>query len=94
MTTGTSRMRPRARLLRTLGADLISSEKVAVVELVKNAYDADASVVLIKFVDALERGVGAIEFWDDGHGMDREVATQTWFSWLPPTGGSSATARP
>ncbi len=49
------------------------------VELVKNAYDADASVVLIKFVDPLVRGAGAIEFWDDGHGMDGEVATQTWF---------------
>lgn len=72
-------MRPRARLLRTLGADLISSEKVAVVELVKNAYDADASVVLIKFVDSMEQGAGSIEFWDDGHGMNRAVATQTWF---------------
>ena len=78
MTTGTSRMRPRARLLRTLGADLISSEKVAVVELVKNAYDADASVVLIRFVDSMDKGAGAIELWDDGHGMDRDVAAQTW----------------
>lgn len=36
-------LRPRARILRTLGEELISNETVAVIELVKNAYDADAT---------------------------------------------------
>jgi hypothetical protein len=36
-------LRPRARLLRTIGDELISSEMVAVIELVKNAYDAEAT---------------------------------------------------
>jgi hypothetical protein len=54
-TSGDSRaLRPRARILRTLGEELISSETVAVLELVKNAYDADARLVLVRFVDSLD----------------------------------------
>lgn len=47
--SGSQTLRPRARILRTLGDELISSETVAIVELVKNAYDADASRVLVRF---------------------------------------------
>ena len=46
-------LRPRARLMSTLGEELISNERVALTELVKNAYDADASLVLIRFVGPL-----------------------------------------
>ena len=38
-------LRPRARILRTLGEKLISSETLALIELVKNSYYADASFV-------------------------------------------------
>ena len=38
--SGTQILRPRARILRTFGDELSSSETVAVIELVKNAYDA------------------------------------------------------
>jgi hypothetical protein len=41
-------MRPRARLVLTIGRDLISSETVALTELVKNSFDADAGYVLIR----------------------------------------------
>ena len=34
--------RPRARVLQLLGDELIGSARLAVFELVKNAYDADA----------------------------------------------------
>ena len=44
---GTSIFRPRARLIKTLGEELISSDIVGVIELVKNSYDADAEVVEI-----------------------------------------------
>jgi signal transduction histidine kinase len=71
-------LRPRARLLRAFGEELISSEKVAVTELVKNAYDADASHVLVRFVPPIERGGGAIEVVDDGHGMTLETIKNTW----------------
>lgn len=76
--SGQRPLRPRARLLRTLGSDLISSEKVALIELVKNSYDADATVVLIEFQETLERGDGRLAVWDDGHGMDAETLQESW----------------
>ena len=41
--------RPRARLLQLLGDQLIGSPRLALFELVKNAYDADADEVTITF---------------------------------------------
>ncbi len=77
-TTGTAQLKPRARILRTFGDELISSETVAVIELVKNSYDADASRVLVRFTGPLEVGAGAIDVIDDGHGMSTETVTTTW----------------
>ena len=37
---GTFVFRPRARLIKTIGEELISDDKVAIIELVKNSYDA------------------------------------------------------
>ncbi|MEU1882941.1 sensor histidine kinase [Streptosporangium sp. NPDC020072] len=71
-------LRPRARLMSTLGEELISNERVAVTELVKNAYDADASLVLIRFNPPLEAGSGSIEVWDNGHGMSPDTVRGTW----------------
>lgn len=71
-------LRPRARLLRTLGQELISSEVVAVIELVKNAYDADATRVLIRFNPPLEPNKGSIEVIDNGHGMSLSTVTTVW----------------
>ena len=76
--SGKGALRPRARLLRTLGNDLISSDKVAIIELVKNAYDADASTVLIRLQGPLRLGQGQIEVWDDGHGMDIQTLQTAW----------------
>lgn len=75
---GRGALRPKARLLRTLGSDLISSDKVALIELVKNSYDADAGVVLIRFRGPLKAGEGGIEVWDDGHGMDAATLQSSW----------------
>jgi hypothetical protein len=41
--------RPRARVLHLLGDELIGSSRLAVLELVKNAYDADAKSVTVNF---------------------------------------------
>ena len=49
---GFASFQPRARLLKLIGAELISDEVVAVTELVKNAHDADASVVSVRFIGA------------------------------------------
>lgn len=70
--------RPRARVLRTLGDELISSEVVAVLELVKNAYDADATRVLIRFDGPLEIGKGQLEVIDNGHGMSLKTVQSAW----------------
>lgn len=76
--SGKGALRPRARLLRTLGNDLISSDKVALIELVKNSFDADASTVLVRFRGPLVAEGGRIEVWDDGHGMDVRTLQQSW----------------
>jgi len=71
-------LRPRARILRTLGEELISSEIVAILELVKNSYDADARIVLVSFSASLEKGRGRLDISDDGHGMDLETVETAW----------------
>jgi hypothetical protein len=76
--SGTQILRPRARILRTFGDELSSSEAVAVIELVKNAYDADATRVLVRFQGPLEIGQGRIEVMDNGHGMSLETTQTTW----------------
>jgi signal transduction histidine kinase len=73
--SGTSRLRPRARLIGLIGEDLISDEAVAVVELVKNSYDADATQVSVRFLGTQDRLI--VE--DDGHGMDLDTVLRTWF---------------
>jgi signal transduction histidine kinase len=77
--SGQATMRPRARLIALLGDELISDELVAVVELVKNAYDADASRVSISFeVDEAGTPVRLI-VKDDGVGMNLETILRGWF---------------
>lgn len=72
-------MRPRARLISLLGEELISDEPVAVVELVKNAYDADATKVQVIF-EADETGTPErLIIKDDGHGMDINTVMEGWF---------------
>ena len=60
---GSSVFKPRARLLSLLGEQLITNEVIAVVELVKNAFDADATLVtlLLKNVSDMEEGEIIIE---------------------------------
>ncbi len=76
------RFRPRARLMTTLGRELISSDVVAITELVKNSYDADARVVLIRLTDEFDGlgppGTSRIQILDDGHGMDEKTILETW----------------
>ena len=43
------KIRPYARLITMLGDQLIKDESIAIIEFVKNAYDADAENVTIKF---------------------------------------------
>lgn len=43
------KIRPYARLLTMLGDQLIKNEQIAVIELIKNSYDADADWVKVSF---------------------------------------------
>lgn len=72
------KFKPRARLLLQLGDQLIKNESIALVELVKNSYDADANKVDIymEHVDNVNDGIIIIE--DDGYGMDAETVENVW----------------
>lgn len=78
------RFRPRARLMTTLGRELISSDTVALTELVKNAYDANARFVVVRICGtvgadgAIVPETGSISVLDDGHGMDEDRIVDTW----------------
>lgn len=79
------RMRPRARVMRILGRELISSEIVAIVELVKNAYDADAKRVLIRFEgDLANPSEARLDVADNGHGMRVETVLSDWLEPATP----------
>lgn len=72
--------KPRARLLLLLGDELIRDEAMAVFELVKNAFDADASVCTIDLnhVSQSDPSLASIIVEDDGTGMDLDTVTNIW----------------
>jgi len=70
--------KPRARLLLQLGDQLIKNENVAVLELVKNSYDADARNIVIKMENLDKPEHGRIEIRDDGTGMNDDIITNAW----------------
>ena len=79
MTTesGTLRPRPYARLLTMLSDQLIKNNTVALTELAKNSYDADASWIQIRIGNMnnfgkerlRKRAEPFVEIEDDGDGM-------------------------
>lgn len=75
---GIGHFRPRARLLKSLGEELISSETVAVLELVRNCYDADATRVELRFSHPADPTLATLEIRDNGHGMTAEVLLGPW----------------
>ena len=83
--------RPKARLIKTIGEELISSDNVAVVELVKNSYDANSPIVTITFLgnvkqkkqgriiqNYLSKEGASIEIYDQGSGMSFETVKSAW----------------
>ncbi len=69
--------KPRARLLIQLGDQLIKNESIALIELAKNSYDADASYCNVK-MSRVESSEGFIVIEDDGFGMDIEIVKNAW----------------
>ncbi len=67
---------PTGRLIMSIGKDLIKDLPAALVELVKNSYDADASYVKITYIKN-EDGLNII-VEDDGHGMSQDTVLNAW----------------
>lgn len=73
-------LKPRARIIRTIGDQLISGPEAALIELVKNSYDADATWIKIKIAPPCpDYLLGLIEVSDNGHGMSRSDIENKWF---------------
>ena len=88
MKTEALSIRPYARLLTMLGDQLIKNERIALVELIKNAYDADAGRVEVRFEDFKEdmtRDVRSrIVVRDNGSGMTPEIVRTQWMNPAAP----------
>jgi len=76
----TYKIRPAARLIHTIGRDLIGDSYAALVELVKNSYDAEASKVDIKFTykEVNKKSALIISINDNGHGMNFDTIINKW----------------
>ena len=67
---------PTGRLIMSIGKDLIKDLPAALVELVKNSYDADASYVKITYLKNENELKIVVE--DDGHGMSQDTVLNAW----------------
>jgi len=70
-------LKARARLLSLLGEQLIGNDRLAIFELVKNSYDADASKVTIE-LNGIDTDMPRIIVTDNGEGMSLETLTNVW----------------
>ncbi|HTR80185.1 MAG TPA: ATP-binding protein [Bacteroidota bacterium] len=73
------------RILSHFGEDLIKNEIIALVELVKNSYDACATKCSVNFVtetslESKRAEVEKIIVTDDGTGMDKDTIEKVWLS--------------
>lgn len=68
---GNIRFSVDANIVKRLGEQLVAKKTTAVSELIKNAYDADATSVAVRFKNTEQIG-GTIIISDDGNGMTRE----------------------
>lgn len=85
---GLFKIRPAGRHIITIGRDLIKDKYAAIVELVKNAYDADSPTCTISllpfsktvFENGIENLISGIRvvIKDEGHGMSFETVTDKW----------------
>ena len=97
------KIRPYARLLTMLGDQLIKNEQIALAELIKNAYDADADWVKISFVDfgfdekkedIFVQKQSKIVIEDNGCGMDLKTIKDSWMNPATPNKRTNDGERP
>lgn len=65
---------------RLLGRELITDRITALVELVKNSYDANSKNVYIEFIDTSDSNIGKIIIRDDGFGMSSNDIESKWMT--------------
>lgn len=89
----TLKIRPYARLLTMLGEQLIKNEQIALAELIKNSYDADAEWVKVRFIDfgfdekkkeIFKTKDSKIIIEDNGCGMSMDVIEDSWMNPATP----------
>lgn len=89
----TFKIRPYARLLTMLGEQLIKNEQIALAELIKNSYDADADWVKVSFVDfgydekkkeIFKTADSKIIVEDNGCGMTMDIIEDSWMNPATP----------
>jgi signal transduction histidine kinase len=73
----TDRLRFSTSILRLLGEELNPSPDIGILELIKNAYDADSKHCTIELKGTHLEG-GSIRVWDDGNGMDADEIRDGW----------------
>src|SRR5690348_9091011 len=66
------------RLLTHLGDQLIRDANLAVFELVKNAYDADATSCDVVLNSITDSSLASIVVQDNGCGMDAKILRDVW----------------
>jgi len=79
------------RVFKALGTDLVTNDVVAIIELVKNAYDAYATIVDIRFIH--DKAGWALEIEDNGSGMNRSTIAEAWCTVATPFRQSHSIAK-
>src|ERR1035441_22488 len=77
---GTVTFKTEGRLLQELGERLVASPEVALVELIKNSYDADSASCEVK----LAADGKALVISDSGHGMTFQEFVGRWMHIASP----------
>lgn len=72
-------IRATSHIINLLGDELIGSDSLAIFELVKNSYDADATRVTIYFND-LDTPNRNIVIEDNGSGMTPNIIQNVWLT--------------
>ena len=72
------KFRPKAQILIQLGDQLIKNEGIALLELIKNSYDADATECEVNLSYLDSEMLGEIVVEDNGVGMSFETIRDVW----------------
>lgn len=82
------KIKPYARLLTMLGEQLIKNERIALIEIIKNSYDADADWVKVSFLNFTEEfgydSSSKITIEDNGQGMTLDTIKAHWLNPATP----------